>query len=71
MGLFSVQDVRRKQVSVVFVGRSSESVRDIQFSPPNLNYFTFAAAYENGIVQVRLSCTFSFKGFCEFICTGI
>ncbi|PVD30506.1 hypothetical protein C0Q70_09773 [Pomacea canaliculata] len=51
-GTMMLHDLRKRQVSSIFTGRSTESVRDIQFSPPNLGYFTFAAAYENGIVQI-------------------
>lgn len=58
MLLSQKKDLRKRQVSSIFTGRSTESVRDIQFSPPNLGYFTFAAAYENGIVQVMLCSVF-------------
>ncbi|KAK7109667.1 GATOR2 complex protein WDR24-like isoform X2 [Littorina saxatilis] len=51
-GTMKLHDLRRKQVTLTFMGRSSESVRDIQFCPANLGYFSFAAAYENGIVQI-------------------
>ena len=37
-----------------FQGRSSESVRDVQFACPTYNYFAFGTASESGIVEVRL-----------------
>ena len=43
------QDLRKKEVGTTFNGKS-ESVRDVLFSP--FNYFVFAAAHENGNVQV-------------------
>ncbi|KAL8586391.1 hypothetical protein ACOMHN_023006 [Nucella lapillus] len=51
-GTMKLHDLRRKQVAVTFKANSSESVRDIQFCPANLAYFSFAAAYENGLVQL-------------------
>ena len=44
-----MQDLRKKEVGTSFNGKS-ESVRDVLFSP--FNYFMFAAAYENGNIQV-------------------
>ncbi|XP_077978398.1 GATOR2 complex protein WDR24-like isoform X2 [Glandiceps talaboti] len=42
-------DLRKKELASTFYGKS-ESVRDIQFSP--VQYFVFAAAFENGSVQL-------------------
>ena len=46
------QDTRENKLVRTFGGNCTESVRDAQFCPPSMNYFTFAAAYENGTVQV-------------------
>ncbi|XP_076468926.1 GATOR2 complex protein WDR24-like [Babylonia areolata] len=51
-GTMKLHDLRRKQVAVTYKANSSESVRDIQFCPASLGYFSFAAAYENGLVQL-------------------
>ena len=45
------QDLRKREVSSTFFG-NSESVRDVQFCPHH--YFLFAAAYENGNIQVSV-----------------
>ena len=61
------QDIRKRLVCQTFMGRSSESVRDIQFCPPNLGYFSFAAAYESGIVQVTTEVSASMHFFFSFL----
>ena len=44
------QDLRTKQCEMSFQG-STDSVRDVQFSPHQ--YFNFAATSDNGNIQVR------------------
>ncbi|XP_070565824.1 GATOR2 complex protein WDR24-like isoform X2 [Ptychodera flava] len=48
-GSMKLFDLRKKEVSNTFTGKS-ESVRDVQFSPHQ--YFCFAAAFENGNMQL-------------------
>ena len=52
--LSTFQDIRQRTVASTFRG-SPESVRDVQFSPHL--YFQFAAAIENGKVQVGCMVT--------------
>lgn len=54
------QDLRKKDVSSSFHGR--DGVRDIQYNPSH--YFNFAAALENGSVQVYMSNIVEFLGNC-------
>lgn len=51
-GTVKLHDLRRRQVTLTFKGSSTESIRDVQFCPPSLGYFNFAAASEGGIVQI-------------------
>jgi hypothetical protein len=46
----ALQDLRTKQSAVQTFEGKSESVRDVQFCPTNAN--DFAAAFENGTIQV-------------------
>ena len=55
-----LQDLRKKEVGTTFNGKS-ESVRDVLFSP--FNYFMFAAAHENGNVQVVFHVEIGFLPF--------
>ncbi|XP_013392028.1 GATOR complex protein WDR24 [Lingula anatina] len=48
-GFMKLFDLRKKEVNCTFSGQS-ESVRDVQFCPHH--YFQFAAAYENGNLQL-------------------
>ncbi|ESP01778.1 hypothetical protein LOTGIDRAFT_139155, partial [Lottia gigantea] len=52
-GTMKLFDIRKHAVTTTFSGKMSESVRDIQFCP-NLGsgYFIFAAAYDNGNIQL-------------------
>ncbi|KAK7484912.1 hypothetical protein BaRGS_00023832 [Batillaria attramentaria] len=50
-GSMMLHDLRRKQVSLTFKS-NSDSVRDVQFCPPSHGYFSFAAAYDSGTVQM-------------------
>ncbi|XP_041367417.1 GATOR complex protein WDR24-like [Gigantopelta aegis] len=49
-GTMMLFDVRKRSVSLVFAGKSLESVRDVQWCPSS--HFNFGAAYENGNVQI-------------------
>lgn len=51
-GSMMLHDLRRKQVTMTFKGTNSDSVRDVQFCPPSHGYFSFAAAYDNGTIQM-------------------
>ena len=44
------QDLRKKGVASIFNKGKSGCVRDVQFSP--FHYFQYAAAFENGNIQV-------------------
>ncbi|CAH1788742.1 unnamed protein product, partial [Owenia fusiformis] len=48
-GFMKLFDLKKKEVCTTFSGRS-ESVRDVTFNPHH--YFQFAAAFENGNVQI-------------------
>ncbi|KAK6165695.1 hypothetical protein SNE40_022574 [Patella caerulea] len=52
-GTMKLFDIRKHAVSLTFTGKMSESVRDIQFCPHiGSGYFMFAAAYDNGNIQL-------------------
>ncbi|CAG5125542.1 unnamed protein product, partial [Candidula unifasciata] len=51
-GVVMIHDVRKPEACTKFGASGTDSVRDAQFCPPNMGYFTFAAAYESGGVQV-------------------
>ncbi|XP_077864597.1 GATOR2 complex protein WDR24 [Saccoglossus kowalevskii] len=48
-GLMKIFDLRKKEATITFNGQS-ESVRDVQFM--QFQYFSFAAAFENGNIQL-------------------
>lgn len=50
-GSMKLFDYRKKDVSLCF-SMGSTSVRDVQFSPCNLNYFGFASADESGNLMI-------------------
>ncbi|XP_005107402.1 GATOR complex protein WDR24 [Aplysia californica] len=50
-GIVMLHDVRKASACMKFGVLGTDSVRDAQFCPPNMGYFTFAAAYDNGGVQ--------------------
>merc|ERR1719239_1486526 len=46
-----IHDIRQAKPANKFGMWGTDSVRDAQFCPTNVSYFTFAAAYDNGNVQ--------------------
>ncbi|GFN78137.1 WD repeat-containing protein 24-like [Plakobranchus ocellatus] len=50
-GVVMIHDTRTENSCIKFGVAGNDCVRDAQFCPSNIGYFTFAAAYENGCVQ--------------------
>jgi WD40 repeat protein len=58
-GTIKLWDLRERKSRLTFVGRA-DAVRDVQFNP--VNVIEFAAAFDNGTIQVVACPSFGWEG---------